>query len=286
MVFCHFMSLTNFVELCTIWLIWYATMCILEHYDLQSHIGEVSVSLCGDMYLCVSSFWLWKVDAIIVCGIPTNLSLNMSTIDWSFSRVGIVMALWFTMDKNWKRCVLKNKFHLSMEPRTNEHYAKVWGSACDNVKSARNRGVFSGDHWNDKINKWTKIKFEKVVVCAAVWDTWDDMKDWYTTLENFISQSCETMKPCSTIKRRTHIGVWKKPPCKKKWKGHPPWLRYSRPHNMPQMLNTFVKLVTIFCNCNLQTTNCFVDDLTCLARHPQYYNRNCCWFFLKFQIVK
>ena len=34
-----------------------------------------------------------------------------------------------------KKVCAQYKFHLSMEPRTNEHYSKVWESACDNVKA-------------------------------------------------------------------------------------------------------------------------------------------------------
>ena len=45
--------------------------------------GEVSLSLCGEICLSISSFWLWRVDAIIVNETPMNLFLTMSSGDWS-----------------------------------------------------------------------------------------------------------------------------------------------------------------------------------------------------------
>ena len=63
-------------------------MCILQHYDLQCHIGEVSASLYGYIYIYIHLYiyifhlFDFNVDSNTVCGTPTNLSLNMSTIEW------------------------------------------------------------------------------------------------------------------------------------------------------------------------------------------------------------
>ena len=46
-------------------------------------IGEVSLSLYGEICISISYFWVWRVDAINVNGRPMNLFLTMSNRDWS-----------------------------------------------------------------------------------------------------------------------------------------------------------------------------------------------------------
>ena len=105
---------------------------------------------------------------------------------------------------------------------------------------------------------------------------------WYEGLVQhfgkFHLSSCGTLKLHSIIKRIAHIGVWKRPPCKKKLKVHPPWLRYLLPQNMSHVLKELVKVAIIFTIAVFETFQGVVDDVSCCVKHPQYWKSNC-WFF-------
>ena len=75
-----------------------------------------------NIWFYVSSFWFWRDNCLWN---TYKLISNHEYYRVVLLRVGIVMAFWFIVDEKWKRCLVKNKFPLSIEPRTNEHYAKV-----------------------------------------------------------------------------------------------------------------------------------------------------------------
>ena len=176
------LSFDNLVELCSIWVNWYASMCILQYYDLQSHIGGVSVSLMWRyvftcfIFLTLESwchYCLWNTYELVSNHVHYRLVLL---------RFGIVMALWFTADKNWKRCVLVNGTE------------NKW-SVCQSMgKCTRQcQSMWEVEVWLVEIIEMTKKKKRtqknlKRWLCGAVWGAWDDMKEWYTILENTIFQ--------------------------------------------------------------------------------------------------
>ena len=93
-------------------------------------------------------------------------------------RIGIVMALWFTVDENWNKVVcfkISFNFQLNWEQKaTTPKYGRVHVPIS---KHARKRGVVGVDHQNDKNGCWTKNKLEKMVVCIAVEGGWDGTKE-------------------------------------------------------------------------------------------------------------
>ena len=75
---------------------------VVHSNKLSIKIGEVRMTLCGEICLSISSFWLWRVDNIL-CDGTHELVSNHVQLRLVLLWIEIVMALWFTVDENRNR---------------------------------------------------------------------------------------------------------------------------------------------------------------------------------------